>query len=170
MLQNQKLIVFSGLPGVGKTTLSQRLAKDINAVYLRIDTIEQTLKNSELSSDYAEDVGYQVAFSLAEENLLAENSVIADSVNPLNIIREKWAEIAKEAEAELINIEIICSDKHKHQRRIEERVADIKGHQLPSWKEVDEHEYETWNTSRITIETANLDIDAAYETVLERLN
>jgi predicted kinase len=39
------LFIFSGLPGSGKTTLSKRLAKAKNAVYLRIDTVEQAMKD-----------------------------------------------------------------------------------------------------------------------------
>ena len=40
------LIVFSGLPGTGKTTLAKDLAATTGAVYLRIDTIEQAIRNS----------------------------------------------------------------------------------------------------------------------------
>ena len=39
------LYVFSGLPGVGKTSLSQRLAKMRKAAHLRIDTLEQALRD-----------------------------------------------------------------------------------------------------------------------------
>ena len=34
------LIVFSGLPGTGKTTIAKALAAATAAVYLRVDTIE----------------------------------------------------------------------------------------------------------------------------------
>lgn len=37
------LIIFSGLPGSGKSTIAQALAKQLNAFYLRIDTIEQAI-------------------------------------------------------------------------------------------------------------------------------
>lgn len=39
------LIVFSGLPGTGKSTISKRLIEIFPACYLRIDVIEQALKN-----------------------------------------------------------------------------------------------------------------------------
>ena len=38
------LIVFSGLPGTGKTTIASDLATKTSAVYLRIDTIEQAIR------------------------------------------------------------------------------------------------------------------------------
>lgn len=39
------LFIFSGLPATGKTTLAQQLAKKTNTVYLRIDTVEQGLRD-----------------------------------------------------------------------------------------------------------------------------
>ncbi|HMC44045.1 MAG TPA: AAA family ATPase, partial [Caballeronia sp.] len=35
------LIALGGLPGTGKTTVAQTLARKLAAVYLRIDTLEQ---------------------------------------------------------------------------------------------------------------------------------
>ena len=40
------LIVFSGLPGSGKTTIARELARQLGAVYLRIDVIEQALREA----------------------------------------------------------------------------------------------------------------------------
>jgi cytidylate kinase len=35
------LIIFGGLPGTGKTAIAQQLARELGAVYLRIDSMEQ---------------------------------------------------------------------------------------------------------------------------------
>lgn len=35
--------VFCGLPGVGKTAISRRVAGQLGATFLRIDTIEATI-------------------------------------------------------------------------------------------------------------------------------
>ena len=39
------LFIFSGLPATGKTTLARYLAAEMMAVYLRIDTIEQSMRD-----------------------------------------------------------------------------------------------------------------------------
>lgn len=40
MVTMNRLIVFAGLPGVGKTHLARQLAATLHAVYLRIDALE----------------------------------------------------------------------------------------------------------------------------------
>ena len=40
------LIALGGLPGVGKSALARSLARRIGAVHLRIDTIEQAMRNA----------------------------------------------------------------------------------------------------------------------------
>ena len=90
------LIVFAGLPGTGKTTLSKKLSEKLGAVYLRIDTIEQAMLNSVLEISCAEDAGYLVANDLAKDNLKHGNIVVADSVNPIELTRKAWLNVAEE--------------------------------------------------------------------------
>ncbi len=39
------LFILSGLPAAGKSTLSKLISQEYGAVYLRIDTIEQGLRD-----------------------------------------------------------------------------------------------------------------------------
>nr|WP_246751941.1 AAA family ATPase [Bradyrhizobium diazoefficiens] len=48
-LRAPALIVFGGLPGTGKTTVARELTQRLAATYLRIDTIEQTLRSAGLA-------------------------------------------------------------------------------------------------------------------------
>ena len=73
-----RLIVFGGLPGVGKTVLGRALALHLEAVYLRIDSIEQAMVQSGSFRQPLEDAGYRVAYSMAEDNLRLGRIVVAD--------------------------------------------------------------------------------------------
>lgn len=149
-----RLVIFAGLPGVGKTQIARELARQLDAVYLRIDSIEQGLLNSGLVSRIDES-GYLVAYAMAEENLRAGQTVVADCVNPLDITRDAWLNVAERTGVRAIEIEVQCSDPKEHRRRVETRKSDIPGRLLPSWEEVISREYHPWNRDRVRVETAN---------------
>lgn len=71
-------VVFSGLPGTGKSTLARLLAQRLGAVYLRIDTIERALLASEMAQCVDAGAAYLIAYDLAEDNLRMGRHVVAD--------------------------------------------------------------------------------------------
>ncbi len=146
------LYIFAGLPATGKTHLSRALAKKLGAVFIRIDTIEQSLRDSGYSELY--DEGYHVAFQLALDNLCNGLSVVADSTNPVEVSRQAWRDVAVKAGCEYKDIEVICSDNNEHKKRVESRSTDIPNLTLPTWEEVVSREYDSWNCDRVIIDTA----------------
>lgn len=148
------LIAFAGLPGTGKTTLARALARRHGAVYLRIDSIEQALRGSGVLAGEVGPAGYMVGYALAESNLRLGRPVVADSVNPLTITRDAWAETAARAGADIVDVEVICSDPAEHRRRVETRTIDMPGLIPPSWQQVLERDYAPWDRPRIVIDTA----------------
>lgn len=163
------LIAFSGLPGSGKTSIARELARRLRATYLRVDTVEQALRSCEtLATVVAE--GYETIYRLAEDNLKLGLTVVADSVNPIDITREAWAEIARDANVRLINVEVICSDETEHRRRVETRSSDIPGLVLPTWDKVKSREYHPWTEPRIVTDTAGRSIGACVDALLSQLS
>ena len=146
------LYIFSGLPGSGKSTLSQTVARQLKAVYLRIDTIEQGLR--ELCSIDVQGEGYRLAYRIASENLCAGLSVVADSCNPIELTRREWEQVARDARADYVNIEVICSDSGEHRLRAEARDAAVFGLKLPTWNEIENREYHDWSVERVVVDTA----------------
>ena len=146
------LYIFGGLPASGKTKLSRDLATHLGAVYLRIDSIEQSLREQGLTDIY--DQGYQVAFALARDNLRLGLPVVADSTNPVIESRIAWRQVADSTETDYIEIEVVCSDTAEHRHRIETAQSDIAGLQLPDWDSVVTREYHAWTSARLVIDTA----------------
>ena len=151
-LNNATLYIFSGLPGSGKTALARLLAGRTGAAYLRIDTIEQALR--ELCSIDVQGEGYRLAYRVASDILSVGVSVVADSCNPIELTRHEWEQVARHVGVRYTNIEVVCSDLQEHRKRVEARTSMISGLQLPTWHEVETREYHDWTSERVVLDTS----------------
>ncbi|MER5221735.1 AAA family ATPase [Streptomyces flaveus] len=154
------LIIMGGLPATGKTTLARALARQLDAVHVRIDTIEQAVVRSGLGRHPLGAVGYVVGYALAEDHLRQGLTVIAESVNPLTVTRDAWRDVADVAGVPAAEIEIVCSDPVEHERRATRRTPDISGLPLPTWTDIRDREYEPWHRDHLVIDTARRDVAA----------
>ncbi|SET14195.1 AAA family ATPase [Paenibacillus sp. NFR01] len=162
------LYIFSGLPGSGKTTLSSALAQKLRAAYLRVDVVEQALRDAGVRVDGPE--GYIVCYALAAQHLRLGLDVIADTVNPIPVTRQAWHQVADSLHIPFVDIEVICSDKAEHRQRVETRVSDIAGHVQPTWDEVVNRHYEDWDLERIVIDTAWRTVEESLAELTRLLN
>ncbi|OLF54596.1 AAA family ATPase [Pseudomonas chlororaphis] len=162
------LIVFSGLPGTGKTTIARTLARQLGATYVRVDTIEQALRNGGLAD--VGKAGYEVANALARSNLALGHAVVADCVNPVDESREAWRSVAEAGQVHLLDVEVVCTDAAEHRRRVENRELDVPGLRPPSWQSVLDHEYQPWSGERLQLDTAVLTPEDAVRMIVGHLH
>jgi len=161
------LYVFAGLPGSGKSTLAQLLARHVGAAYLRIDTIEQALRD--LCAIDVQGEGYRLAYRIAADDLRLGRDVVADSCNPIELTRREWREVAHQAGARPVDVEIVCSDRDEHRRRVETRPSTVPGLTLPTWRAVVEREYHPWTVERVVIDTAGRTEQECFDELLAAL-
>lgn len=166
-MNNTTLYLFCGLPGTGKSTLASKLAMHLKAVYLRIDTIEQGLRD--LCGTDVRYEGYQLAHQIAAENLQMGNNVVCDSCNPLDLTRRDWEAVAIAIGVPYTNIEVTCSDQTVHRRRVETRKSPVTNLKLPTWQEVENREYHPWSQSRVVVDTANRSVCECFAELVETL-
>ena len=157
------LFALAGLPGVGKTTLARALAREVAAVHVRVDSIEQALRRAGWK---VEGEGYEVAYAVAEDNLRVGRVVVADCVNPWSLTRAAWRAVAERAGSSVLEVEVVCSDQAEHQRRVQARVADIPALALPSWSMILERDYHAWTGAHLVVDTARLGVEEAVKTIL----
>jgi predicted kinase len=161
------LIVFAGLPGTGKSSIARELARGLHAVWLRMDTIEEALRRSGVLRDGVEGSGYEIAYRLAEDNLGRGLTVLGDCVNPLALTRSAWRDVAKKAGAQFLEVEVICSDKDLHRRRIETRNASERA--ALEWNEVIGRDYEPWRGDHLVIDTALHSVGSSVALIVQAL-
>jgi predicted kinase len=162
------LIVMSGLPGTGKSTLARALAAADGAVQLRIDVIEQAIVRAGLATRPGP-AGYSVGYALAEDLLRQGHPVIGDSVNPLPVTRKAWRAVALRAGVGCVEVEVICSDPAEHEARVTRRTSDIPDLRLPTWADVQAREYLPWGGDRIVVDTAGRDVAHCLSELRRRL-
>ncbi|NQX61152.1 AAA family ATPase [Paenibacillus qinlingensis] len=162
------LYIFSGLPGAGKSTLSAALAREIRATYLRVDVVEQAMRDA--GTWVNGPAGYIVCYEIASHNLRLGLDVIADTVNPIHETRQSWRDVAQSLGIPFVEIEVVCSDESEHKHRIATRLTDIPGFILPAWDEVKTRHYDVWDRDHIIIETAHQTVAESPLTLHEKLD
>ena len=157
------LIILSGLPGVGKTSIAREIVWTMVATHVRVDSIEQALRNAGLD---VRDEGYRVAYAVAEDNLRLGQIVVADSVNPWSLTRNAWRAVAERAAVPSLDVEVVCSDLDEHRRRVEIRTADTPEHKPPTWQQVLARDYHSWDRERLVVDSALLTVEQAAQAIL----
>lgn len=160
-----KLIVFSGLPGTGKSKLAEAIGRELGIPVFARDWLEATLLRNDLQAESKDKslgyVGYELLTVLAERQLMLEQSVILDSVAATQTIRNSWRALSKRYKADWLVIECICSDESIHRSRLSLRKRNIPGWHELQWSEVERVKgyYSLWGGKRLILDMVNPFID-----------
>ncbi|MEV0644074.1 AAA family ATPase [Phytomonospora sp. NPDC050363] len=164
------LVVFSGLPGAGKTTLAAATAAALDCTHLSVDTAEAAMWRCGVGRDAGAGVAaYEVAAAVAEVQLKAGRDAVVDAVNAVAEARATWDRVGSAAGVPVVWFECVLDDLALHRARLEARppVPDFAD---PTWADVcrRREEYAPWPDSVVRVETSG-PVEELLTQVLERL-
>jgi predicted kinase len=85
----KKLIIISGLPGLGKSTVAEGVAEKLSIPIFSVDPIESSIIKSGIKKSFETGYAtYLVAETLADEQLGLGMSVILDAVSGVKPARD----------------------------------------------------------------------------------
>ncbi len=161
------LIVISGLPATGKTTLAAALSRRVGAVHLSVDAVEDAMLRAGLEPCWTTGVAaYEAVGAAAQQNLLLGRVVVVDAVNDSDAARQTWRDTAGRAAVDVRFVLLLPPASDEHRRRLAARERDFGHVQEPSWEQVMARSdaYEPWRDEPI-----ELSGEAPVEDLIRRL-
>jgi predicted kinase len=136
-----QVIIFSGLPGTGKSTLAELLARTVRAPAFAGDWLMGGLKPAHAAIGKLDRSDYLAAWFgllrtlVIRQLMLGQSAIVDDVVSDSQFVL--WRETADQFSARLSLIECVCSDEAVHRARIEGRVRGIPGWHEVGWDHVE---------------------------------
>jgi hypothetical protein len=119
------LIVVYGLPGTGKSTIANIIAKKVNGIVLNTDVIRKKLFLRPTYERWEKTLVYKVMYLLTDYLLKTKSNCILDAVFTKELHKKVAKELAENNKTSIYFIECICDESVIRQRM--ERRAKSKG-------------------------------------------
>jgi predicted kinase len=161
----QKLILFSGLPGTGKSALAMRLAREMRLPFLCIDDV---------IGDVPENAGIPfwdsrvtILLDVVRTQLEVGLSVIVDSVF-MNMDRHHAQDLARKYQARFLPVYVFVSDETIWKERVDARYQKLNDKDVATWDSIQHQRqrFREWEPgTALFIDSLNT-VDQNYEAVL----
>lgn len=168
------LIIITGLPGTGKTSLGRKIANNFNLPFISKDDFKEILFDVFGSKDreWSKKIGmasYDILYHIAEEHLKANKSLIIETNFDPSFANKKIFEFSKKYNFTPLQIRCITNGKILFQR-FKERSSDSERHEghcdndnLEEWRPV----LEKGKIEALKIDGETFDVDT---TDFEKIN
>lgn len=165
------LVIFSGLPGTGKTTLAISAARELKIPLLRIDDVVASIpEHMRRHADpfWEEMIGILMNLVEAQLKLGISVSVIVDSVF-MGSDRLQALEIAKKHNAAFRPIHTFVSDETIWEQRVRQRILDFPEDEPATWEriQIQRRDFLPWKPNSALFVDAIRPIDENHKKVME---
>lgn len=167
------LVVLSGLPAVGKTSVAVTVAERAGSVHLSVDMVEEAILACGLPSGWQVGVAaYEATRAMAEQNLRLGHDVVIDAVNDSEEARQTWRTAAARTGTDLEFVYLVISDIEEHERRLSARDRGLTYVREPTWSDVQRRraDYAAWSDEILEFDTAVQTTDEIADALAARLN
>lgn len=151
-----RLVVMTGLPCSGKSTIAYGLAAATKWPVFSVDPIESAMRNEGVDEDAAGWAAYAVAERLAEEQRGVGLSAIVDGCNVDQELRDGWRALTARTGARLDVIE--CrTEEALHRARVAGRIRGLAHFAEVTWERVEDvrAQYRPWEIERLRLDTGS---------------
>jgi predicted kinase len=161
-----KLIIFSGLPGTGKSTFASRLARELRMPLLCIDDVVGEIPGNPDVAFWDSKVA--ILLRLVDVQLELGLSVIVDSVF-MNKDRNHAQEIARKNKAQFLPIYVFVSDEDVWKERVGTRYQEMKNNNVATWEQIQRQRshFRSWEPDTALFVDALNPVEQNYETILD---
>jgi len=159
------LVIFSGLPGTGKSTLADKLAREQRWPLLRIDDVVGEVPEDPTVAFWDSKVA--ILLGLTQTQLELGLSVIVDSVF-MNMDRNHAQELARKHQARFRPIFVFVSDENVWKKRVTTRSQELNHKDVATWERI-QHQRERfrkWDADTALFIDSLEPVDANYASVL----
>jgi predicted kinase len=138
------MVLFTGAPGTGKSTMAEAAATALSASVLAWDWAMAGLTSfDDVQATFGQmdraryrSVGWSIIWSLTTAQLRGGRSVVLDGVARDGEI-DRFRQLADDFDVPSLVIWTHCSDRDVHRARVEHRVRDIPGWHELEWTHVE---------------------------------
>lgn len=158
------LVMITGLPGTGKTTLAGALAGILHATHLNTDILRDEMGIRGQYNKAAKEAVYQELLKRTKALLQKRKSVVVDATFYLSSTRQPYIEMANEMEVPIKWIELTADESVVKERTGKKRAfSDADFHVYKKIKS----EYEPLETAHLTLRSDQLQVEEMVAYILE---